>query len=152
MSWSLSLIFLAGIPAQQDLNTVEPHFTNYHRGHDLARESKKPLLVIMNNGPQTDKAAVSLVSVRKTSERRELLKDYVVVVIDTTTPHGKIVHKAYSTPKLPHVVVLDKKQGYILFTSSESLYGQRWTEVLKKHQKGERIVRTRTVPAQYCAT
>lgn len=154
MSWSLSFLLFAGIPVQHHLEFKGDYFQNYHRAHRIARESQKPLLMILDNQVDAANSPVSLSAVRKTSERRELLKNYVVVVIDVNTPHGKVVHKAYSKPKLPHVVVLDKSQRYQIFTTSETLYGQRWTEILKTHREGNRVVRraVHRVAAAYCNT
>jgi len=149
MSCTLFLLLFATVPDQAQLHLQGEHFENYHRGLTTAKDAKKPLLIIINPGPQTD--FVSLESVRKTRERRELLKKYVVVVIDATTPHGKIVHKAYSKPKLPHVVLLDKRQEYQIFTTSEKLYGQRWTEILTTYKNGNRVIPRRAVSnCPYC--
>ncbi len=147
---NLLLVFFAGIPFSGNLETTGEFFANYHRGHSAARAAGKPLLLVLNPGPQGNGNTVSVDTIRKTQERRSLLKDYVVVVIDTTTPHGQIVHRAYAHPKLPHVVVLGKHQDYQIFTTSESLYGQRWTEILKTYRAGERIVQQRA--ATYCPT
>lgn len=147
---SLSLLLLAGIPAQQNLKENGDYFQNYHRASRVARQSQKPLLMILGTEVASADSPVSLSKIRKTDERRQLLKDYVVVVIDAKTPHGRTVLKAYQAPKLPHVVVLDKRQEYQIFTTSEKLYGQRWTEILKTHRTGQRAVRR--VAAAYCNT
>jgi len=145
MNVTLFLLLAAGIPGQSPFDLHGEHFANYHRAHQAAHDAAKPLLIIMNPGPQTE--FVSLESVRRTKERRELLKNYVVVVIDTTTRHGEIVHNAYARPKLPHVVVLDKRQRYQIFTTSEELYGDRWTTILKSYRNGERVIPR---PVSYC--
>jgi len=146
---SLFLLLFAGIPTQQPLPLGED-FSNYHLAHDMAREHRKPLLIIMNPGPQSQDGALTLEKLRQTRERRRLLKDYVVVVIDTSTRHGKIVHKAYKRPKLPYVVVLGKRQRYQIFTTGEKLYGQRWTEILKTYRDGVRVAPKRA--AAFCST
>ena len=70
MSCTLFLLLFAGIPDQAQLHLQGTHFEDYHRGLATANDAKKPLLIIMNPGPQTE--FVSLESVRKTKERREL--------------------------------------------------------------------------------
>lgn len=136
MSWSIYSFILLGIPSVNSIPQYGEHFQNYHRGLQAAKETSKPLIVIMNPGAQWNEESVSIVSLRKTRERRGLLKDYVVVIIDTTTPHGRIVHDAYGKPKLPHVAILGKQQRYLIFTTSNQLYGQRWTEILTTYRKG----------------
>ncbi|MCH8830054.1 MAG: hypothetical protein IID45_10810 [Planctomycetes bacterium] len=148
---TLTLTVFLGIPVPVQTMTPGNCFDNYHQGHSLARKTHKPLLVIFNAGRQTQKNAISLVSLRKTKARRDLLKNYVVVVIDTTTPHGKHVYKCYQKPKLPYVVILDKRQKYqIHYAAGDKLYGQKWTEMLVTFRKGERVVQQPT--AQYCYT
>jgi hypothetical protein len=149
MTWTLFLLLFPGVPDQSQLQLHGgEHFANYHRAHKAAHDAAKPLLIIMNSGPQAD--FVSLERVRKTKERRELLKNYVVVVIDATSRHGKIVHHAYGEPKLPHVVVLDKRQQYQIFTTSEELYGDRWTTILKTYRNGEYVSPQRLSYCPYC--
>lgn len=150
MNWSISLLLFTGIPVQKHLEDVGDHFSNYHRGHQVAKNTHKPMLVILSDNAPVTTSPVSLRKVRMTAERRELLKNYVVVVIDTNTAHGRAVHKAYRKPKLPHVVVLDKRQEYQIFTTSEQLFGQRWTEILKTHRNGKRATPTRS--DDYCYT
>lgn len=155
MSWTLFLLLAAGPvstsirPADQSQLQLQGEcFHNYHRALHAAHDAAKPLLVIMNPGLQAK--FVSLESVRKTKERRELLKDYVVAVINTKTRHGQIVYNAYSKPKLPHVVVLDKRQQYQIFTTSNELYGQRWTSILTTYRNGVQVVPRRVSSCPYC--
>ncbi len=150
MIWSLSVLLFSGIPVQQTLVDQGKHFKNYHQAHQVARQSHKPLLIIIGDGVQSGESPVSLPTIRRTAERRKLLKNYVVVVIDTTTAHGRTVHKAYRKPKLPHVVVLDNRQEYQIFKTSEKLFGQRWTEILKSHRNGKQ--ETPKPAAIYCYT
>ena len=150
MNWTLTLILYSAIPVQSQIEQTGPHFDNYHRAHQAAKQAKKPMLMILQNGPATKTSEVSLVSVRKTNARRELLKNYVVVVIDANTPHGKIVHKSYWNVKLPHVVVLGNQQKYLIFHTSEKLYGQRWTEILTTYKSG--VLPVAPPAAVYCAT
>ncbi|MFQ5732889.1 MAG: hypothetical protein ACE5KM_13165 [Planctomycetaceae bacterium] len=150
MSWSICLLMFAGIPAQPPVVNPDAHFDNYHRALREARLTGKPLLVVLNPGAESAVGGISMSAIRKTRERRELLENYVVVVIDASTRHGRIVHRAYERPRLPHVAVLDKRQALQLFTTSETLYGQRWTEILQTYRNGVRAVARR--PAAYCST
>lgn len=155
MSWSLFCLFFVGIPAVETPSIPSPavnggFYENYHQGLRAAEKAGKPMLVILNPGPQTVSTAVTLEGVRKTRERRALLKNYVVVVINAASSHGRVVHRAYGRPKLPHVVILDKRQQYQIFTTSESLYGQRWTEILQTYRRGEEVAPQKS--SDYCYT
>lgn len=152
MTLTKLLILFAGIPSAGDMPQPAVFYQNYHQGLQAARAGKKPLLVILNPGPQWEGNALTVEGLRKTRERRGLLKNYVVVVIDATTRHGEIVHRAYAKPKLPHVVVLGKRQSYQIFTTSEKLYGQRWTEILKKYKTGEQIPLITQRVSSFCPT
>lgn len=150
MSWNICLLLLVGIPSADQSADYGDHFTNYYRASEAARTRNKPLLVVLNRGPQWEGDALSLADVRKTRERRDLLKNYVVVVVDATTPHGEVVHRAYRKPELPHVAIVGKYQRYLLFETGKPLYGQRWTEILTTHRTGVRAVKPRI--AAYCPT
>lgn len=150
MSWNVYWLLFVAIPSADQPRLDGAYFDNYYRASEVARSAGKPILVILNPGPQGEGNAISLADVRKTRERRGLLKNYVVVVIDTTTSHGRVVHRAYHRPKLPHVAVIGREQNYEIFDTSETLYGQRWTEILTTYRQGVRIVRPRA--AAYCST
>lgn len=150
MAWSIYLVMFAGIPANPPLDDLGTCHENYHAAHAEARQTGKPLLIVMNRGAQSESGNISIAAIRKTRERRKLLEDYVVVIIDTTTSHGQIVHRAYEHPKLPHVAVLDKRQVYEIFATSEPMYGQRWTEILQTYRRGARVAAPRS--AAFCST
>lgn len=113
------------------------HFTSYTLAHKAAGELQRPMLVILNPPAGSDREPISLADVRKTRERRELLEGYVVAVLDTGTPHGKVCYDLFGRPELPRVVVIDRQQKYQIFKTSEELYGQLWTTILEKYQGGE---------------
>ncbi len=116
---------------------ASPHFTNYSEAHRVARLSGKPMLVILNPDKQSAKNSISLDYLRRTRQRRELLQDYVILIVDTKTPHGQICHGLFGSHPLPRVAVIDKYQGYLTYESSERMYGQLLTDVLQAHRSGE---------------
>ena len=69
MSWSVYLVLFAGIPANPPLPDLGTHHVNYHKAHGEARQSGKPLLIVMNAGTQSEAGNISMQAVRKTGER-----------------------------------------------------------------------------------
>ena len=98
------------------------------------------MLVILNPGEESRAEKISLVSVQKTKQRRELMRDYIVVVIDTGTQEGTIIRKLFENPSLPFVSIIDKRQEFQIYRSSEKKYGQIWTEILETYRNGEPVV------------
>lgn len=113
------------------------HFTSYTTAHDTATKLGKPLLVILNPPAGSEREPIFIEDVRKTRQRRKLLENYVVAVLDTSTPHGQVCYDLFKRPELPRVVVIDRDQRYQIFKTSEELYGQLWTTILEKYQDGE---------------
>jgi hypothetical protein len=112
------------------------HFTSYTTAHEVAGKLDKPLLVILNPPAGSEREPILIEDVRKTRQRRELLENYVVAVLDTSTPHGEVCYDLFKRPELPRVVVIDRDQKYQIFKTSEELYGQLWTTILEKYQEG----------------
>ena len=97
MIWSVSVLLFAGIPVQQSLEIHGHHFDNYHQAQQAARKTNKPLLMILADKVHSGESPVSLVKVRKSAERRKLLEDYVVVVIDTRVVTVRLFMVAFFT-------------------------------------------------------
>ncbi len=151
MDLSLSLLLVAGITIG-DMNSKESltHFDNYTKAYRAAQILKQPMLVILNPVVDSGQKPISLGDIRRTKQRRELLEKYIIVVLDTKTEHGKTCHKLFGSAPLPRVVVIDKRQKYQIFQTSEALYGQLWTKILETYRKGERSNVDPT--ATYCPT
>jgi hypothetical protein len=112
-------------------------YDSYTQAYRAAKQAKKPMLVILNP-PKSDKVSlIALEDVQKTRVRRDLLQNYVVAVIDTSTPHGKKVYSLFGSPQLPHVAIIDNAQAYQVYQTSETLYGQMWDTILTTFQKAE---------------
>lgn len=123
-------------------------FDSYTDAYYAAKESQKPLLVILNPSEDEDGKAITIDDVKKTAERRELLDNYVVAVIDTTTDHGKKVHELFDSPSLPRVSVIDKEQKWQIYRTSNKLQGYQWTEILQTYKDGKK--ERKVVRFNYC--
>ncbi|MBW3539269.1 MAG: hypothetical protein KY476_03290 [Planctomycetes bacterium] len=145
MHWSIAFALLsAAAPTDTLPQLPDNHFNSYTAAWKAARQHEQPLLVILNPPRDSEDDAIAVEDVRKTRQRRELLENYVVAVIDTGTRHGKLIDELFGSPDLPRVVVIDKRQKYQIFRSSEPMYGQLWTEILEKYEDGETPVAVRT--------
>jgi hypothetical protein len=116
-------------------------YDNYTKAYRVAKQAKKPMLVILNPAKGAKVALISLEDVQKTRVRRELLQNYVVAVIDTSTPHGQKVQALFGSPQLPHVAIIDNAQEFQVYQTSETLYGQMWDQILTAFQKAEPATR-----------
>ena len=112
-------------------------FQNYTAAYRAAQREKKPLLVILNPGRDSDTVPVHLDDIRKTEQRRKLLDRYVLVEIDASTPHGETIHKLFDNKSLPHVAVIDRDQKWQVFRSNRTLQGNDWTRILETFQNGD---------------
>jgi hypothetical protein len=141
-----------GVPARPVAAAapVPTHFTNYTEAYREAQRGKKPLLVILN--PAEEATAVKVDDVRKTQQRRELLEKFVVVVIDTSTPHGETINKLFDQKSLPHVSVIDRDQQWQVFRTSKKLQGEDWNRVLETFQNGESTARLNLDVQPFCPT
>jgi hypothetical protein len=112
-------------------------FDNYTQAYRTAQQTDRPLLVVLNPGKESGKDAVSLGDLTASEQSRELLKNYVVTIIDADSDHGKTCKKLFHAEALPHVVVIDKQQKYQLYKVSHKLEAKAWTAVLRKYKSGE---------------
>ena len=91
------------------------------------------MIVILNPGKNAQTSLISMEDVQKTRERRNLLQNYVVAVVDTTTPHGQKVYALFGSPQLPMVSVIDNQQATQVYQTSATLYGQMWDQILTSY-------------------
>ena len=142
MLTSLTLLLLmdpsVGVQPQQLAANLPSHFTSYTLAYREAQRSKKPLLVVLNPGEESSEVPVHLEDVRKTQQRRKLLERFVVVEIDTSTSHGKTIHKLFDNKPLPHVAVIEREQQWQVFRTSRKLQGEDWNKILQTFQNGDR--------------
>ena len=152
MNWSLSLLLTAvAIGGTNNVGSIEC-FNSYTKAHRNAHRMNKPMLVILNPTTDADVNCVSLADVKKTRHRRDLLKQYVVAVIDTGTKHGKIVHGLFGNKQLPRVVVIDREQKWQLFQTNQSLQGEDWNRILETFRDGDPNTSLDLRAAQWCPT
>jgi hypothetical protein len=126
---------MAGLAASELENVAL--FDNYTSAYRTAKQTERPLLVVLNPSEDADNDAVSLGDLTATEQSRELLKNYVVTIVDADSEHGKTVQKLFNAKSLPHVVVIDKDQKFQLYKTSKKLDAKTWTTVLRKYKNGE---------------
>jgi hypothetical protein len=145
MSVGFALLLFAGAAASDQVaavtvkaptqaETAPITFDNYTQAYQAAKASKRPMIVILNPGRDTQVSLISLEDVQRTRGRRELLQHYVVAVVDTSTSHGKKVYQLFGSPQLPHISVIDNQQAMQVYQTSQSLYGQMWDQILTAFQ------------------
>jgi len=125
-------------------------YTSYTQAYRAAKRAKLPMLVILNPAKGSQTSLISLGDVEKTRTRRELLQNYVVAVIDTSTPHGKKVYSLFGSPQLPHVTIIDNEQSFQVYQTSEALYGQMWDQILTTFQQASPATRMPAPVQNYC--
>jgi len=127
------LVLLSALSGGTRESTV---YDDYKQAWQAGRAQKLPVLVILN--PASDPAAPSIdfEFLRRAGHRRELLGNYVVAVIDASTPGGQQVRKLFGSPALPRVSVIDREQKWQVYRTSKSLTAEDWNIVLETHQKG----------------
>jgi hypothetical protein len=122
---------LSGTPADAEI------YGSYKDAYLAGKAANRPVLVIINPGTDAASAPVDVDALRRAAHRRELLNDYVVAVIDASTPEGQTVHKLFGAPPLPRVSVIDKEQKWQIYRTSRSLTAEDWNIVLAKYRKGQ---------------
>lgn len=128
------LALWAALSGSADDTTI---YGDYKSAYLAGREAQRPVLVIINPGTDSDDAQVEISALRRAAHRRELLGNYVVAVIDASTPEGEKVHKLFGSPPLPRVSVLDKQQKWQIYRTSKTLSAEDWNLLLEKHRAGE---------------
>ena len=141
MSVGFALLLFAGAAVNENMaaatnaapteaQTAPATYHSYTQAYHAAQRMRRPMLVILNPGKSSQTSLISLQDVEKTRERRDLLQNYVVAVIDTTTPHGQKVYALFGSPQLPRVSIIDNQQATQVYQTSASLYGQMWDQIL----------------------
>jgi hypothetical protein len=129
------LFVVAGFAAAEMENVAL--FDSYTKAYRTAQQTERPLLVVLNPSQESGKEGVSLGDLTESEQSRELLKNYVVTIIDGESAHGKTCQKLFDAKSLPHVVVIDKDQKFQLYKASKKLDAKVWTSVLRKYKDGE---------------
>jgi hypothetical protein len=144
MSVGFALVLFAGAAVNENMaatTTVAPTeaqttaatYNSYTQAYHAAQKARLPLIVILNPGRNAQTSLISMEDVQKTRERRNLLQNYVVAVVDTTTAHGQKVYALFGSPQLPMVSVIDNQQATQVYQTSSTLYGQMWDQILTSY-------------------
>jgi hypothetical protein len=128
-----ALVLFAAMNGGTLESTVYDSYTQaWHAGH----VQKRPVLVILNPGAESEESKVDVDWLKRTRHRRELLKDYVVCVVDTSTLEGQTIQKKFKAESLPRVSVLDRQQKWQIYQSSKEHSAEDWNLLLETHRKG----------------
>lgn len=148
---NFGILLLVGLAVHEA--NLPSHFTNYTKAYRAARHEHRPMLVILNPERNTGRHAIQLAHWQNTQQRRQLLQHFVVVVLDTGTPHGKTMHRLFGNEPLPHVAVIDDQQRFQIYRSSEPPSDQRLAEILETSQTGYDPPDHRPkLPEAFCST
>jgi hypothetical protein len=155
VSISLPLLLLTGMAlgeANVPAEKAPTHYDNYTAGFKAAQKTGQPLLVILNPGGKSAQKPVTLESVRKSKTCCDWLESYVVVIVDTETDKGGVIHTLFGAKPLPHVSVIDKAQKFQIYTTSKSMQLSDWDRVLKTYRKGVAVSKTANLQEVFCPT
>jgi hypothetical protein len=161
MSVGFALLLFAGAASSEKLaaadttapveaQTAPDAYTSYTQAYRAAQRAKRPMLVILNPSKNSQTSLISLEDVERTRTRRELLQNYVVAVIDTSSSHGQKVYALFGSPQLPHVAIIDNAQAFRVYQTSEALYGQMWDTILTTFQNATPETRMPVQQNNYC--
>jgi hypothetical protein len=144
MSVGFALVLLAGAAVNEnmeaattaapvDAQTAPATYQSYTQAYYAAQRQHLPMIVILNPGKSATTSLISMEDIEKTRERRNLLQNYVVAVVDTTTAHGQKVYALFGSPQLPMVSVIDNQQQTQVYQTTAALYGQMWDQILTSY-------------------
>jgi hypothetical protein len=130
------MLVVASLGPQAGSATV---YEDYSSAYYAAKAQRRPMLVIINPGSVIDGDAVDLRLVRRSRSRRELLDNYVVTVIDSSSETGRrMASKLRATTRSsPHVVVIDRDQKYQIASTAGTLSPEDWNLLLETHRDGQ---------------
>jgi len=121
---------LAGGPSEQTIHT------DYGTAWKEAQERQLPLLIVLNPGPDSTGSRVEAEMLTRSQHRRDLLANYVVAVIDTSTEKGERVWRQFGSSPLPRVSVIEKKLKLQIHRASAPLVAEDWNLLLEKYRAG----------------
>jgi hypothetical protein len=92
--------------------------------------------VVLNPGPDSTGSRVEHGLLTRSQHRRDLLTNYIVAVIDTSTERGERVWKQFGSAPLPRVAVIDKNLKVQIHRASAPLVAEDWNLLLEKYRAG----------------
>lgn len=154
------LCWVAAIAAMAAAATPTGWFDNYSKAWHQAQQEHKPLLVVIDASPAdpAQAAAVAQVSVSRSAvpagaATSELLKKYVVCHIDSTTPYGQRMVRAFKADEVPFVSIIDTTGKLQIFRKSGLMNEQEWEVALATYQDGRAHPAVSSQPkARVCRT
>jgi len=129
-------LFLGGDAAADAANLA--NYSSYREAWDAAKDEQRPMLVVLNPAEGDAKAqALHVAELRKDAALSEVLNEYVVAEIDTSTEQGKKVLEVFKSPALPRIVVIDNQQKNQVFATSTKVSNDRLKTVLDTYKDGK---------------
>ncbi len=124
-----------------------PWATDYAQALQAARESNKPLLVVLHK-PSEPKQTVQQVAFSEDSEQAALLKNYELCQIDVSTPAGEAVAAAFGAKSYPYTVITNKTAKKVIFRKAGAFSDGQWSTTLVNYAKGVAPVSYTVAPAK----
>lgn len=130
---SVALLTLAASPEDGSSDWM----TSYGKALETARFAQQPLLVVLDNPNDPNQRFAPAEQPDET--QKQLLKPYLLCRVDVSTPYGKQVAASFKTATFPHVAVIDKTAGYILYRKTGQVTSAEWAGTLVRYRTGTRI-------------
>lgn len=120
------------VPASEAANLAT--YTSYTKAWNAAKESARPMFVVLNppEGRSRGAVSVSVQGLREDETLNKILDEFIVAEIDTSTSHGRQVLARFGSPTLPRIVVIDDSQKKQIYAASGTVSPSSLKSVLGK--------------------
>jgi hypothetical protein len=125
------VILLSAVLGQAEEQTAPQWRQSYTQAQNMAAQIKRPVAVFLTPGPNSlDK----LIPGGLNDQAREILtSDYIPVVVDTTTPEGQRLARAFELRDGQGLVLSDRAGAYQAFWSQGNLTNEDLVRTLQKY-------------------
>lgn len=110
---------------------------NYGEALQLARDTQKPLLIVIDDSSQAQR--FDHVRLASDATQVQLLSGFQLCRIDASTEYGQRVAEVFRAEQFPFVAMTDNTGTWIKFRSSGSMSRDEWTSTLVARRQGESI-------------
>ena len=125
------VILLSAVLGQADEPTAPQWRQSYTQAQNMAAQIKRPVAVFLTQGPN---AIDKLIPGGLSEEARNILtSDYVPVLVDTTTPEGQRLARAFQLSNGQGLVLSDRQGAYQAFWSPGTLTNEELVRNLQKY-------------------
>lgn len=106
---------------------------NYGVALNAARETKKPLLIVIEDSKQP-KSRIEQVRFNKASLQDELLSPFTLCRVDVSTEYGKKVAAAFETSEFPFTAITNRGATKIVYKHTGTYSTDQWVSTLISHK------------------